>query len=67
MLDAPSTAGNLCAGMDKPSPSQPVPPQSAKPAATAREARLTREAAALRANLLKRKQQSRERDKPKPE
>lgn len=51
--------------MDKPPPQQPA--QGPKPAAIAREARLAREAAALRANLLKRKQQSRERDKPKPD
>jgi hypothetical protein len=36
-----------------------------KQAPTAREERLVREAQALRANLLKRKQQARERDKPK--
>ena len=52
--------------MDK--PPRPQPPQSTgKPGGTAREIRLAREAAALRANLLKRKQQSREREKPKPD
>lgn len=52
--------------MDKPPRPQPLQ-STGKPAGTAREIRLAREAAALRANLLKRKQQSREREKPKPD
>jgi hypothetical protein len=52
--------------MDKPPPTRPAPAQS-KEGKTARDARLEREAAALRANLHKRKQQARERDKPKPD
>jgi len=47
--------------MDKdPAAAKPDP----KPAPDARQARLEREAAALRANLLKRKERQRARDKP---
>jgi hypothetical protein len=43
------------------------PPAAARPAPSVKQDRLAREAAALRANLLKRKQQARERDKPAKE
>ncbi len=46
-------------------PAKPGQPRPAASKPSAREERLAREAAALRANLLKRKQQARERDKPK--
>jgi hypothetical protein len=55
--------------MDKPppSPDRCSPPQAARgPAPPAKVARLEREAAALRENLRKRKEQSRAREKPEP-
>jgi hypothetical protein len=65
VLDALAKAIDLGA-MDKLPPARPAPAQS-KTGSTAKEARLAREAAALRANLHKRKQQARDRDKPKPD
>jgi len=50
--------------MDKPSP--PSLPATRGPAPPAKVARLEREAAALRENLRKRKEQARAREKPKP-
>ncbi len=47
--------------MDKPPPAKPAKPAKPRDASAARQARLEREAAALRENLRKRKEQARAR------